>query len=526
LSILPLPLFDAISEIVGRTQLRERLNALPRADFENLDGELDALLALAGSSEAEHMTLTEFAEHLRTHFADAREIRPSRPDAIQLITSQKAKGSEWQSVIVPFLTRDVRSASPRYPRLLQMRETGETVVLLDLSDATDEIQELLERENRQEMERLLYVALTRAQHTLVLAFDNELFAKASGEIHSHSQSKWLKADKSDVNQAAFGAIVGEPTLCAETTEHHRARLRVHKIDVELPGAKIEKSVAVQNASVFVRKLNPSGLPSEESAALEEIKYAPSQSPRSTSPALRYGLWWHDFIEKLPWSCSHGALSPCDAGPTRNAPTERGGYSEQELASWEEIFAASKLISPDPARSLREWKLLLAHLSEPENFRRHFDAEKSIVHAEMPFFWRVDSDRCIEGVIDLAFFQRNNPSVAHTASAARTGKCLILDWKTDRVPPDNTETLHARYRPQLAAYWKAVSEIAKLEVDAAIYSTAAGALVRYNTDELAREWSRLEKLPPDQFDVEVTKELAVTAALPTLPKSEQLEFAEL
>ena len=67
------------------------LNALPAEDFEDLGGELDALLALAGSSEAEGLTLTEFAELLRTHFADAREVRPSRPDSIQLITSQKAK---------------------------------------------------------------------------------------------------------------------------------------------------------------------------------------------------------------------------------------------------------------------------------------------------------------------------------------------------------------------------------------------------------------------------------------------------
>jgi ATP-dependent exoDNAse (exonuclease V) beta subunit len=511
LSLLPLPLFDAVNEIVSRTQLRERLNTLPREDFENLDGELDALLALAGSSEAEHMTLTEFAEHLRTHFADAREIRPSRPDAIQLITSQKAKGSEWQAVIVPFLTRDVRSASPRYPRLLKVRETGETIVLLDLSDATDEIQELLERDNRQEMERLLYVALTRAQHTLVLAFDNELFAKASGEIHSHSQSKWLKADKNDVNAAAFARVGVEPASCTLTTQRHEAksRAKLDKIDIHLPAAKIDNAIAVQNASVFVRKLNPSGLPSEESAALEEVRYAPSTSPRSTSPALRYGLWWHDFIQKIPWSCSDGALSPLNA---RNAPTERGGYSKQELASWEEIFEASKLISPDPARLLREWKLLLAHVSEPENFRRHFDGDKSIVHAEMPFVWRVDNKRCIEGVIDLAMF--------------RKGNCLILDWKTDRVPPDNTETLHARYRPQLAAYWKAVSEITKLDVEAAIYSTAAGALVRYKTEELEKEWSRLEKLPPDQFDVEVTKELPVSATKPGPTKSEQLEFAEL
>src|SRR6266480_3102550 len=508
LSILPLPLFDAANEIVSRTQLRERLNGLPRSDFENLDGELDALLALAGSSEAEGMTLTEFAEHLRTHFADAREIRPSRPDAIQLITSQKAKGSEWQAVIVPFLTRDVRSASPRYPRLLTIRETGETIVLLDLSDATDEIQELVERENRQEMERLLYVALTRAQHTLVLAFDNELFAKASGEIHSHSQSKWLKADKTDVNDAAFAAAATEPTSCTVTTERHRARAgaRLHEIDIQLPRAKIDTAIAIQNASVFVRKLNPSGLPSEESAALEEIRYAPSQSPRSepdgrlskTSPALRYGLWWHDFIQRLPW---------VRAGLAFNSKNE-----SELFKFWEKIFQTHVASSPDPARSLREWKLLLTHLSGPDNFRRPF-SENDFSHSEMPFFWRVDNNRCIEGVIDLAFFQQRN------------GKCLILDWKTDRVPPDNTETLHARYRPQLAAYWKAVSEIATLDVEAAIYSTAAGALVRYSTDELAREWSRLEKLPPGHFDVEVAADLRPTSS-PPVNQSEQLEFAQL
>ena len=489
LSILPLPLFDAVNEIVSRTQLRERLNALPRADFENLDGELDALLALAGSSEAEHMTLTEFAEHLRTHFADAREIRPSRPDAIQLITSQKAKGSEWQAVIVPFLTRDVRSASPRYPRLLKVRETCETIVLLDLSDATEEVQELLERENRQEMERLLYVALTRAQHTLVLAFDNELFAKASGEIHSHSQSKWLKADKNDVNEAVFARVGVEPVSCDKTTEYFRLRSSGRGrdgIDIRLPAAKIDKAVAIRNASVFVRKLNPSGLPSEESAALEEIRYAAPDLPRSSSPALQYGLWWHQFIQQIRWNA--------------------------DADSWNRVFDEQKRISPDPARSLREWKLLRAHLSGADNFRIAF-SENDLSHSEMPFFWRVDNNRCLEGVIDLAFFQRSN------------GKCLILDWKTDRVPPDNTETLHARYRPQLAAYWKAVSEIAKLEVEAAIYSTAAGALVHYKTDELAREWSRLEKLSPDQFDLEVA--ITPTNAPPVAPsKSVQLEFAEL
>ena len=206
--------------------------------------------------------------------------------------------------------------------------------------------------------------------------------------------------------------------------------------------------------------------------------------------MRYGLWWHEFVRRLSWS---------DAAD-----------------SWNDLFDESQKLSPDPARSSREWKLLLSHLSGPESFRRTLDGNGSITHAEMPFFWKVDHKWCLEGVIDLALFQRSNASVAHTASAARTGKCLILDWKTDRVPPDNTETLQARYRPQLAAYWRAVNAMSKLEVEAAIYSTAAGALVRYDTDELIDEWARLEKLSPEQLDAEIVTEFGSVASASPAP----------
>ena len=217
-----------------------------------------------------------------------------------------------------------------------------------------------------------------------------------------------------MNEAVFAAVATEPALCALTTQRHKAKshANLEKIDIQSPGAKIDKSLAVQKASVFVRKLNPSSLPSEESAALEEIRYAPLPSPRPTSPALSYGLWWHDFIQRLDWN--------------------------ENRDSWDRVFEKQKDLSPDPARSLREWKLLFTHLSEAENFRRHFEGDKSIVHAEMPFFWKLDDNRCIEGVIDLAFFQRSN------------GKCLILDWKTDRVTLNEIDMLRAKYLSQLAA----------------------------------------------------------------------------
>jgi len=57
-------------------------------------------------------------------------------------------------------------------------------------------------------------------------------------------------------------------------------------------------------------------------------------------------------------------------------------------------------------------------------------------------------------------------------------------------------LRAFCRPQIAAYWKAVAEMTKEPVSAAIYSTATGKLIVYDHHELAHEWERLRDLPPD------------------------------
>ena len=471
LSISPLPLFDAANELVRRTQLRERLRALPDEDFENLEGELDALLALAATSEAERMTLSEFAEGLRLHFPDPREIRPSNEKAIQLITSQKAKGSEWQAVIVPFLAREVRSTSPRYPCVVKNRETGETTLLWDNSDRA-EVEELLDRDERREMERLLYVALTRSQHTLVLAFDEELFAKTNGEVHKDSELKWLRADRGAANEVAFANAAREAVQCSLTSEHHKAKARkkLDKID-EMPIAgKIDKSIAVKNASVFVRKLNPSGLPREEvSPALGADELF--RSATQPGPALRYGVWWHDFVRQIPWESVRRSQTAATAG---------------------EIFERYRGDSPDAARSAREWRLLRDHLANDQNFLRDFPEATFVVHTEMPFFWKLDMERCLEGIIDLALFDPD----------AR--RWLLLDWKTNRVTLNEIDMLRAQYLSQLAAYWAAIRGMTRMQVEAAIYSTPAAAVLHYEEKELAREWARLKALPPDELAAQVAR----------------------
>ena len=75
----------------------------------------------------------------RADFLTPRDVRLSTENGLQLITAQKAKGSEWQAVILPFLGRDIRFPSPRYPSLIKMPGSGEILVALSKEDPTDEL---------------------------------------------------------------------------------------------------------------------------------------------------------------------------------------------------------------------------------------------------------------------------------------------------------------------------------------------------------------------------------------------------
>jgi ATP-dependent exoDNAse (exonuclease V) beta subunit len=321
------------------------------------------------------------------------------------------------------------------------------------------------------MERLLYVALTRAQHTLVLAFDHELFAKASGEAHSASHVRWLRADKAEINYEFVTAVSANPSECSMTATHleKNSTANADKIDNQLGGEKIDKKAALANASDFVRKMNPSGLPAE-GISTDEIWMTVERPAPSASPAVRYGVWWHEFAQKLNWSAN--------------------------AVDGDDILETGELLSPDPARSKREWQMLREHLAGGSDFRRRLSAE--LVHREMPFFWKIDDSKCLEGIVDLALFDR------------KAGKWLILDWKTNRITADKLENLRLQYRPQIAAYWKAVAQMSGMPVEAGIYSTANGQFAVYEEKELAVEWERLRTLPLDDLSSEIDTDERVSS----------------
>jgi ATP-dependent helicase/nuclease subunit A len=451
-----LALFDAVTLIIEQTQLRERLLLLPATEFGDLARELDALLAQAAEAEANGMILAEFAEHLRNDFATPRAVRFSADDnAIQLITSHKAKGSEWQAVIVPFLARDLRPPSPRYPHFVKSPVDGELIIAFGKEDKSKDLKDAIERARQQELERLLYVATTRARHALVIVLDQEIFTNSEGKLPRTAQLRRLIRDK-DSYSGEFDqhSSTIDEVLEPSPTVGHASQKNGAEIE---PLTSRELKRAAKRASEFVRKITPSALDSE-------VPIEVRTRSRLDNLATLYGRWWHKFFERLDW---------------------KGG-----IDSAQKLFEKELPISPDAKAATKDWTATRQSLFSDAIIARFLASDETQFHHEFPFSWRSNDLSVLEGLIDSLMIDRE------------AGRCLLLDWKTNAVSLAESEAFRGRYRPQLAAYWKAVEEITGLKVEAGLFSTALGRLLLYSTDELQVEWNRLEQLPPTQIVKEV------------------------
>lgn len=469
--IVDKPLFTAVERIVDATQLRNRLTMLPAEDFENLEAELGVLLQSAATAEAEGGTLEEFAELLRANFATEREGTAPRAGVIQLITCQKAKGLEWDTVIVPFFSRRIHTGEEDFPRIITAPYDPQAMVAFSKGGVPAERKNALDQAHVQEMERLLYVALTRARHTLVLAADRELFAKADGSAPSASLTTWFRSDHGQQNEQHVLGLSAEPGIDIRTHELRSAQLEDEQQQIaELP--KFVLTTAKSHAEEFARKISPSSFISGDGhinrtgADVWKETETEFRARSFPSEATRYGVWWHEFVQQVPWNA--------------------------DPAEWDKIFDAALHDSPVQERAASEWRTFRRRISKQSDFPSCFTNGAAVVHVEMPFLWRMDERRCLEGVVDLAVFE----------SAAK--QWFILDWKTNKIELDEIDKLHSHYRPQIAAYWKAIAEMTGSDVSAAIYSTANGKFLKYEPAELAAEWERLEKLSAAQLLAELAE----------------------
>jgi ATP-dependent exoDNAse (exonuclease V) beta subunit len=316
--------------------------------------------------------------------------------------------------------------------------TDEVIAALNKEDRANEVKEALKTSRRQEMERLLYVAVTRARHTLVLALDQELFARSDGSAHDNSQLKFLRGATGAASATILDALTETCAECSTT----RAAWNAAAADAS-PASELQLLIgaeqvanASRRAAEFPRKQNPSGL--EPAREEPRVISAVARAGVADNPATLYGSWWHSLFEHFPW--------------------------RQSSSAWQAAFEAMQTASPDPERSAREWRLLIRGGLRDSTLGEFLRRDQVLVHTEMPFLWRMDEQSCMEGVIDLLLVD-----VAQR-------ECLLVDWKTDNISARDEVLLHERHGAQLAAYWRAVRAITGCDVQVLLYSTALGKLL--------------------------------------------------
>jgi ATP-dependent helicase/nuclease subunit A len=426
--IQSLPLRECVERVLQATSLRARLASLPDPDRLKFDEVLDQLLTAASMAETDGCTLAQWAGELRIRFSEKQQEGTVQADAIQCITVQKAKGLQWDVIIVPFLCRPIRKSAEGYPRLVRRSVLERPAVFLKSGELPEELKEELKLLAKQENQRLLYVALTRARHRLVLVDDSALFDFKGGfaglmrSDHFLSTRDMPTVEKGPLTNPAPEAIppASEPHGVGGETKPSEILERARRASISFP-----------------RRLLPHTLAGDElQDRISEFSKEPISPMQilQSEQALRYGIWWHGLMERI-WRF----------------------WEKKGEACWESTWEESLPHSPDPIRAENEKHIL----ENSDFFATWIKPRKFKLRTEVPFLHQSATGDWVEGFVDFFAFD----------SERKQG--IVIDWKTNRINSPDFPALLSAYKPQVEAYRSSLESVLKIPVKAFLYSTPTG-----------------------------------------------------
>jgi len=414
-----LPPYEFFSELLGADGQRLRKAMLTRLGpeaAEAIDEFLD--LALAYDREAAP-SLQGFVNQLRAGDVEIKRDMEQDRDEVRIMTVHGAKGLQAPIVFLPDTCMRPRLQGVRLYPLLHAGEPRDQVGHLIWPPAghsklagIEESKELVERAERQEYHRLLYVAMTRAQDRLYICGWEDLQKREAGVWYD------LVRDGLDGHLTPLTGSDGRPMRRMESEQ--AAPVPDSEGETKQPAAAPLPAWALVPARPErVRpRLAPSRLALGREGGAEAL--GPDQvplGPLALSDNGRYarGRLVHALLQHLP------EVQPEDQErAVRAFVAARGASLAQELR--DEIVAETLAIVREAS---------FAPLFRPGSL------------AEVPVVAKIGAYD-LEGQIDrLALVE---------------GGLLILDYKTNRPPPKTLAEVAPAYIAQLAAYRTALKSL--------------------------------------------------------------------
>jgi len=419
------PVVAAVERFVERGPLLP-IAALAR-DGDQRVANLRKLAEMAGErAQRSGLTLAEAVREIVDHEErvegdSERSLADEEVDAVRILTIHKAKGLEFDHVIVADLARGERSARPRRvaARLLSDRHGSRVAFRLPDADVLNSAQVACDERDRvhevAERKRLLYVALTRARERLFLV------------AGAHDQrAPWIEP-LAALGYDASGTLPDDGPLTHDDAHHRRLVMPPRETAPRsFAPADLERLEAATNAfeSAVARAREPAprfARPSSHDEVAERLWSERDEGDRSGDRRdlrTRVGIACHLALARSPSWTVPGEATIAAAAKAAAEPGVSAARIEAD---------AGALLSAAPARAL------LASL-----------ARAVLLARELPL--TLERDGVIwRGVADLVFEE--------------AGRIVVGDWKTDREA--DLDELARRYRPQLSIYRDALVRARKL-----------------------------------------------------------------
>jgi ATP-dependent helicase/nuclease subunit A len=415
-----LPPYEFFSELLGADGQRLRRSMLTRLGpeaAEAIDEFLDRALAFDRDSPP---SLQGFLNELRTSDVEIKRDMEQQRDQVRIMTVHGAKGLEAPIVFLPDTCSRARNQGPRlYPMTrdgaaledvdhLVWPPSGYTklaAIAATLEDSKNE----MDCAEREEYHRLLYVAMTRAR--------DRLYVCGWQGLQKREERCWYELIKNGLGPLAEHDALGGKKVGRLTSDQTKPAKKAKERRTEEAGAPLpEWALAPAPPERTRPKLAPSRLP-YGGATAERFPDQVPLSPRALSEKNRFarGRLVHALLEHLP------EIAPSEQERATQAfVAARGADLAPELRA--EIVAETLAIAGDDR---------FAPLFQPGSL------------AEVPVVARIGGYD-LEGQIDRL--------------AVVEDGLLIVDYKTNRPPPETLEEVAPAYIAQLAGYRKALAPI--------------------------------------------------------------------
>ena len=341
---------------------------------------------------------------------------------LQILTIHKAKGLEFDHVLLPFLDRQTKPTEAPLLRwrlqdnrlLMAARETGP---LYDWLAEEDRLRE------RHELQRLLYVGCTRARRTLTLTAVRPGERPASRSLLN---LLWPHAASLPV-EASPRSRRAKPDPAAAAPAYRRL---TSDFDWQPPARK-------------PLRLEPQIERASDAAPMERLEPDPIAGRR----------------EVVLGNLIHAAL--CELGDSP-LPASAGDWIESRIPDWTGNLADAGLSEPDIDLCRTETARQITNVLEDETGRWILEGGSDAA-----------SEYAVSGIVDGAI-----RTFRFDRTFEEGGERWIIDYKTGPVSggADAIDQVITRHRQQLARYRALAEELHDLPVRTALYLTALPRLI--------------------------------------------------